>query len=140
MANTDKRLKFEGDPYSQIVQAIGAFGRNETSTLSLGTILQPPPLIKLLLDNDPNEYDATDIYVAAHLTAHERRADITGSLVALPMSTEGYTPHTHQIKGITIIDATISFADVLQTGDRVIVECDDEKMKFTILDRVVSYQ
>lgn len=140
MSQTKKRMKLEGDPYSKMAQAVREFGRNETSTLTHGTITSPPPDIKMKLDNDPIEYDAGDIYVAQRLTAHERVADVTSALITTLMSTEGYSPHTHKIDTILMKDAVISFTDELKAGDRVLVECDDENMKYTILDRVVSYK
>lgn len=137
---TDKRMKYEGDPYSKWVQATRVFGRNETSTTRLGTIISPPPEIKMLLDNDPIEYDKQDIYVTQKLTAHQRIADTFSEIITMPMSAEDHLSHTHQIQSIRQTDTVIDFTDELKVGDRVLVECDNENMKYIILDRVVSYK
>lgn len=137
---TDKRMKYEGDPYSKWVQATRGFGRNESSTMEFGTIISAPPDIKLRIDHDETTYDKDDIYVMERLTAHKRKANITGLVVNSPMTANGMGPHTHQLTSISLTDAEISYLDELKEGDRVIVECDNERAKFTILDRVVSYK
>lgn len=152
---TKKRLKFEGDPYSKITQAIGQFGRNETSTLTLGTIIDAPPEIKLEIDNDPNIYDKYDVYVAEHLTRHERVITVEygfpriwdkkteiGDMQKVAASSRnniGSAPST-PYENYVMENAMLRFEDVLKIGDRVLVECDDENMRYIILDRVVSYE
>ncbi|WP_342537365.1 DUF2577 family protein [Sporosarcina sp. FSL K6-3508] len=140
MMQMQKRLKYEGSPYSQMVQAMRDIGRNETSTMEFGTIISAPPDIKLHIDHDENTYDKDDIYVSERLTAHKRKADIIGLVVASPMTANGQGPHTHELTSISLKNAEISYLDVLKEGDRVIVECDNERAKFTIVDRVVSYK
>lgn len=135
----DKQIKYVGSSYSQIVQAMRKVGRNETSTMEFGTIVSAPPEIKLLIDHDENVYDKHDIYVSQRLTAHERIADVAGLVIASPMTANGMGPHTHELQSIALKDAVIAYLDELKEGDRVIVECDNERAKFTIIDRVVSY-
>lgn len=137
---TDKRMKHEGDPYSKWVQATRGFGRNETSTMEFGTIISAPPDIKLHIDHDENTYDKHDIYVAERLTAHTRIADVEGVVIASTMTPAGQGPHTHDITSVSLKDAVIRYTDELKEGDRVLVECDNERAKFTILDKVVSYK
>lgn len=139
MANVEKRLKIEGDPYSKLVQMMRKYGHNESSTLAYGTIISPPPAIKLAIDNDPIEYDAVDIIVAERLTAHERIADVLAPVTASQMTATGMGPHTHDITNITLTGARIQYRDELKAGDRVLVECDDENMRYTVLDRLVNY-
>ena len=136
---TDKRMKYEGDPYSKWVQATRGFGRNESSTMEFGTIISAPPDIRLRIDHDDNTYDKGDIYVMERLTTHKRKVDIIGLVENSTMTESGTDPHIHQITSISIKGAEISYLDELKEGDRVIVECDNERGKFTILDRVVSY-
>lgn len=134
---TSKRLKYEGDAYSKAVQLMRSIGRNETSTFRLGTITAAPPEIKMLLDNDPIEYDKQDIYVAEHLTVHTRRMRIYDNRIN--GVTRVAANHVHGYDWIELQNAEVEYLDELKVGDRVLVECDDEKMKYIILDRVVSY-
>lgn len=136
---THKRLKREGDGASKLVQLIRDVGSNDSSTLTLGTVLSAPPEITVQLDNDPIVLDRGDLIIAQRLTAHDRIANVFSANVLLPMSAEGYTTHTHAITSITLNDAVISYTDELAPGDRVLVECDDERMKYTIIDRAVTY-
>lgn len=136
---TRKRLKREGDGASKLVQLIRDVGSNDSSTMSLGTVLSAPPEITVQLDNDPIVLDRGDLIIAQRLTAHERIANVFSANITMPMSSEGYTPHTHTLTSITLNDAVISYTDELAPGDRVLVECDDERMKYTIIDRVVTY-
>lgn len=136
---TRKRIKREGDGSSKMVQLIRDVGSNDSSTLALGTVLSAPPEITVQLDNDPIVLDKGDLIIAQRLTAHQRNADVFSANIAMPMSTEGYIQHTHALTSITLKDAVISYTDVLVPGDRVLVDCDEERMKYTIIDRVVTY-
>lgn len=147
MEHLSKDIKYEGDPFSTIVQAMRNVGRNETSTLTMGTILAPPPNLLLKIDNDPILYDKKDIYVAEWLTRHERVVTITHKEMELRdlgdkkendyLDTDDKAfPFTHYKHNYVVL----KFEDLLKKDDRVIVECDDEKMAYTILDRVVKYK
>lgn len=135
----DKQLKYVGDPFSKWVQATRKFGRNDSSTMAFGTIVSAPPNIEMRLDNEDVVYDKHDIYVAERLTAHTRIANTFSDAVTMPMSTQGYNPHTHTITSINQTGVLVEYTDELKVGDRVLVECNDETAKYTILDRVVSY-
>lgn len=135
-----KRLGYEGSPYSKWVQATRKFGRNETSTMEFGTVVNAPPDIKILVDHNEMPYDKDDIYILERLTAHTRRADITGLVVSSPMTANGQGPHTHNLTSISLKDAEISYFDELKEGDRVLVEYDHDRMRINVLDRVMSYK
>lgn len=135
-----KEVQNEGDAYSKMAKFIRKQGRNETSTMTFGRIVSAPPDIEMKVDHDDEVYDKGDIYVAERLTAHKRRADITGLVIASPMTANGLGPHTHKLESISLKDAEISYLDELEEGDRVLVEWDEDNMKFIILDRVVSYK
>lgn len=140
MAQTSKRTKYEGDGASKLTQLIRNIGRNETSTIRLGTVKSAPPEIAIRLDGDDFDLDKKDLVIAQHLTAHERMANVTGAVINSAMSTQGYSPHTHDITSISLSDATISFTDELAPGERVLVECDDERMRYFVFDRAVIYE
>lgn len=136
---TRKRLKREGDGASKLVQLIRDVGSNDSSTMSIGTVLSAPPEITVQLDNDPIVLDKGDLIIAQRLTAHERIANVFSANITMPMTSEGHLTHTHAITSVTLNNAVISYTDELAPGDRVLVECDDERMKYTIIDRVVTY-
>lgn len=142
MSSTDKRMEIEGDPYSKFAQAMRKYGRSSSSTMVHGTITAAPPEILLRIDNDDTEYDRHDIYVAEHLTSHTRIANIYSADidadVAVTSNGEEAAP-TVIIEDMQQQDATILYTNELQVGDRVLVECDDANMRYTIIDRLVSY-
>lgn len=136
----DKRMQYEGSPIAQMVQATRKAGRNVTSTMKVATITSPPPDIKMLIDNDPIEYDKNDIYVAELLTKHRRTIELYTDNIHLPMSWEGIGTHVHQTYELLLKEVEFDFMDELKKGDRVLVECDEENGIFIIVDRVVSYK
>jgi Protein of unknown function (DUF2577) len=111
----DKRTRLEGSSTSQLYQLIRRIGYNRDVEFIIGTVTAVPPDIKVRLDGvDAFELDRDDLIVAQDLTTHTRSATINGS-------TETITLHSP-----------------LKAGDRVIIACMDDEMRFIVLDKAVT--
>ncbi|MFS0841173.1 DUF2577 domain-containing protein [Paenibacillus sp. 1P03SA] len=113
---TIKTYQPEGNAASQLVQLIRRYGYNQDVNIELGTILAPPPGIRVQVDNSPIELDAGDVIVSEHLTRHKRMVRINGGA-----------------------EQELEFSDELKQGDKVIVASADNGQSFLILDRAVMY-
>ncbi|QDX93643.1 DUF2577 domain-containing protein [Brevibacillus laterosporus] len=131
--------RLEGGGPSQLRQLIKQIGYNKDVDIELGTVIAPPPAIRVKVDNDEKlELLAEDLIVAEHLTRHTRKVTLTSERVDESMATAGYTPHTHDITSL-VITGEIEFTDELKAGDRVIIQSINEGQTYIIQDRAVLY-
>ncbi|AYK07783.1 DUF2577 domain-containing protein [Brevibacillus laterosporus] len=140
---SSKRLqepsRLEGGGPSQFRQLIQQIGYNKDVDIELGTVVAPPPAIRVTVDNDEKlELLAEDLIVAEHLTRHKRKVTLTSETVREVMTRAGYTPHVHDITEL-VIEGEIEFTDELKAGDRVIIQSIDEGQTYIIQDRAVIY-
>lgn len=132
-----RTIQPEGNGASQLVQLMRIHGYNKDIDIELATVTAAPPELKIKIDNMPVELEKDDLIVAQRLTKRKEKITIKATAVTEAMSTEGYTPHTHDITSLTLTDAEIEYLDELKVGDRVIVASVDDGQTFIILDRAV---
>lgn len=166
--NEDDRR--EGTGPARIVAAMRKYGFNQGDKMEFATVTNPPPELRIKVDNMTIELEKEDLMVAEWLTKHKRIISIRKMLTHDPqfypklgpthirdkstkidssMSPEDHMSHTHtdyMIEMDHIQDdfnfdmAEVTFDNILNIGDRVIVQSIDEGQTFVIIDRVVRYE
>lgn len=110
----NKRLKIEGSGASKFVQAIRSISDSSDISIETASVINPPPSIKIRLDSDGIELESDEITVAGNLTSYSRQATIDGT------------------------SKTIKYSGLLSVGDRVIVVCNNDNMRYFVLDKAVT--
>jgi PIN domain nuclease of toxin-antitoxin system len=152
----------EGNGAIRLIKLMKQHGYNKDIDIELATVTNPPPKLKIQIDNMKIELEADDLIVAQHLTKHKRYVTMKKSIdsqfesyiklksteVSESMSSQGYIPHTHDITSITLDNIQNDFAfeniemefqDELKKGDRIIVASVNDGQKYIILDRAVTF-
>lgn len=155
--------RFEGGWDSKMAFAMKKLGYNQDVDFELATVTSAPPALKIRVDNVKLEFEKDDLIVAEQLTKYKRYITIRKSTdpkwnthmrfksgsVSEAMSTEGYSPHTHDITMLNLdnvqqdfdfVEAEMEFNDELKVGDRVIVASYNNGQSYIILDRMVVYK
>ncbi|SDR81401.1 Protein of unknown function [Paenibacillaceae bacterium GAS479] len=96
--------------------ALDAIGTGKPVRILTGTVIQPPPALRVQIGDDMKRvYDAEFLVVAAHLTEMEETVLLDG------------------------VSRTISYPDQLAAGDTVMIAAQQGGQSFFILDKVVTY-
>lgn len=96
--------------------ALDAIGSAKPVRMLIGTVLQPPPTLRVQIGDDLKRvYDSEFLIVAAHLAAREETVIMDG------------------------ISRTITYSDQLKAGDTVMIAAQQGGQSFFILDKVVTY-
>lgn len=132
-------MQVEGNGFSKLTQIIRDTGYNKDIDIELATVTAPPPNLKIKIDNMNVELEKDDLIVAERLTKYKRNIKLITNDLSVNMSSEGYTPHTHDISGMTVNNAEIEFLDELKKDDRIIVASIKDGQLFVILDKAVVY-
>ena len=146
-------MRITGSGSSKMVQLIREIGKNVEITVELATVTNPPPELKIKIDNMDVELEKEDLVVAEYLTEHKRKVnietenyEITSENINEEMSEEGDPSHEHDITSLElengnlkIEEAEIKFLDELEVGDRVIVAGVNHGQLYYIFDRAVTY-
>lgn len=144
-----ERTRLEGNGFSQLRDAIAQTGYNDFDRYELGTIVAPPPSLRLKIDNVDNVvFEESDVIVAEHLTRHKRivtiaheelaKRNLGDKIVEDGLDTDDMiegnpiTHYRHQYVELT-------FEDVLKPGDRVLIASMNGGQTYVILDRTVTY-
>lgn len=125
----ENQRKTEGEGASRIAQLIRKVGHNSDTLIRRGTVLSVPPNPVIKLQVGGIELDKDDLEFLEHITEHTREVSGIGT-----MEPAGTGPHTHEYE-VT----SITFFSPLEVGDEVVVLCDFERMRFVVLDKVVTY-
>lgn len=132
-------MQVEGNGFSKLTQVIRDTGYNKDIDIELATVTASPPNLKIKVDNMDVELEKDDLIVAERLTKYKQNIKLVTNDLNVNMSSEGYTPHTHDMSEIAINDAEIEFLDELKIGDRIIVASIKDGQLFVILDKAVVY-
>lgn len=160
----------EGTGAARIIAAMRKYGKNVDTIIEFATVTNPPPELRIKVDNMAIELDKDDLMVAEYLTKHRRIISIRKMITHDPdfypplgpthirdkstdidssMSAEDHMAHTHtdfmieqdHIENDFNFDmAELTFDNILKKDDRVIVASTDNGQTFVILDRAVRYE
>lgn len=131
------------NPYSELLGIMNGVGRNNQSpTIQIGTILEPPPNIKVRYKSIILE--AAECYISEYLlTQYKRSAE--GNIKTITEKVAGgsgeaqYASHAHPVNHY-YSESWIT-TDTLQPGDKVaIMPCESEdgtSQTYIILDKIV---
>lgn len=131
------------NPYSELLGIINGVGKNNQSpTIQIGTILEPPPNIKVRYKSIILE--SSECYISEYLlTEYARTA--RGYLVSATQNRAGgggqaeYASHNHDIDN-NYTESWVT-TDTLKKGDKVaIMPCESEdgtSQTYIILDKIV---
>lgn len=149
-----ERVGREGNVYSKFVQLMRDQGYSKPVNIEIATVVEAPPNLRIKLDQDSLVLEKDDLIVAEQLTRHERIVSVSyeypktwdkdADIGDMPKETGssrnsiGSEPAIPYEK-YEMLNAKMTFEDVLKPGDRVIVACLDEDMVYVVLDRAVWY-
>jgi len=115
----------EGSNISKLMQVIKKIGFNEFDRLELATVASPPPALRIRIDHNTLELDASDVVVAEHLTEHARTVTLSS----------GSDPSS----SILVEKGLLTIQSPLKAGDRVIIASANGGQTYVILDKAVTY-
>ncbi|MGN7387718.1 DUF2577 domain-containing protein [Sporosarcina sp. SAFN-015] len=148
-----EKIGREGNVYSKLVQTIRDVGYSKPVNIEIATVVDAPPNLRIKLDQDGLILEKDDLIVAEHLTRHERIVSVNyeypktwlladiGDMPKDADSSRNYIGSAQAIpyEKYEMLNAKMTFEDVLKPGERVILACLDEDMVYVVLDRAVWY-
>lgn len=132
-----RTFRGEGGAASQLVGLIREIGNNPELTFRLGTVLSPPPGLRIEVDGTERILEPDDVILAENLTEHTRTITVeNGSLAG---STTINSQHSHGYDSLTISAAEATFSGKLSAGDRVIMfsYMTEYGPEYVVLDKAV---
>jgi len=121
----------EGNAYTNILSIMKEQGYNKDSTFVVGTVVGIDPLS---IDMGDYVLDQEDLFIAEHLTEYDRKVTLKAEIVK--GVTEEANLHSHTLLPFEITEGTMTFHQLLEIDDRVLVLIDGSD--FYVIDRVVK--
>lgn len=125
-------------PGSKLIELIRQQYR-PPSGIELATVISPPPVLKIRIDNMPIHLEGDDLIVCAHLLPSTRYAAVSNVVTPVPAKVT-YNGQQHDQGGDNLATqhATVNLQDhLLNPGDRVAVQALPGGQQYLVIDRVV---
>lgn len=145
--------EMEGSWESKGIGLIRKFGYNKDVDVLLGTVIAPPPNIRIKIDKSLLELDKDDVIVAQHITNYTVPFSAIVSKAnyeSAPFGTlnEKYVDESGQYAeqkklyhslGFIFDTGMLTMNNELKAGERVIVAEIEKGQRYVVLDRAVKY-
>lgn len=124
--------QLEGNGAQRLLRLFGR--KSEGISVTLATIVTPPPKISIRIDGDTIDTPSEGIILAEHLAEHTRTVSYADGTVS--GSVDGFHG-AGTLKSLKVTDGKLTFKSDLKKDDQVIVVIANEGQLVYVLDKAV---